>query len=62
MGVYSEYLARNLNWPSLEKERKKQLSMIGQLRGGRDILAFASAMTGPPGISIVYEDRVILEG
>lgn len=47
----------NLNWPSLEEERKKQLLRIGRLRGGRDVLAFASAMTGPPGISIVYEDR-----
>ncbi len=58
MGIYSEYLDRQLDWPALTKERKKQLSRISKLRGDRAILTFASALTKQAPISIDYDDRV----
>jgi len=58
MGVYSEYLDKSFDWPSLVEERKKQLSRIAELRGGRAILTFASAMTKEAPIAIDYDDRV----
>jgi len=58
MGVYSEYLDRNLSFPDLTKERKTQLKRISELRGGRDIIVFASderkAQVAP--VFISYED------
>lgn len=58
MGIYSEYLDRSFDWPALIKERKKQLSRISELRQGRAILTFASAMTKQAPIAIDYDDRV----
>ncbi len=58
MGIYSEYLDKSFDWPTLVKERKKQLSRISKLRGGRAILTFASAMTKQAPIAIDYDDRV----
>lgn len=58
MGIYSEYLDRSFDWPTLVKERKKQLSRIAELRDGRAILTFASAMTKQALIAIDYDDRV----
>ncbi|MCU1240977.1 MAG: hypothetical protein JWO71_1703 [Candidatus Acidoferrum typicum] len=42
MGIYSEYLDKNLPFDDLTKERKKQLARIAKARG-RDILVYASA-------------------
>jgi hypothetical protein len=58
MGIYSEYLDKQFDWPTLSKERKKQLSRISKLRDGRPILTFASALTKQAQISIDYDDRV----
>jgi hypothetical protein len=59
MGIYSEYLDKSFDWPSLTKERKKQLARIAKLRKGRAILVFASAMTKAKApIAIDYDDRV----
>jgi ClpP class serine protease len=58
MGIYSEYIDRLFDWRTLENERKKQLSRISQLRGGRAVLTFASAMTKQDDIAIDYSDRV----
>lgn len=59
MGIYSEYLDSSFDWPTLQEERKKQLLRISQLRDGRAILTFASAMTKHEAdIAIDYNDRV----
>ena len=58
MGIYSEYLDKAMDWPALVKERKKQLSKIRKLRGGRAVAVFASAMTKQAPIAIDYDDRV----
>ncbi len=58
MGIYSEYLDRSFDWPALVKERKKQLLRISELRGGRAIFTFASAIAKRAPISIDYDDRV----
>ena len=58
MGIYSEYLDRSFDWRTLENERKKQLSRISELRDGRAVLAFTSAMTKQADIPIDYNDRV----
>jgi predicted RNA-binding Zn-ribbon protein involved in translation (DUF1610 family) len=42
MGIYSEYLNKNLSFEDLTAERKVQLKRISQLRGNRDILVYAS--------------------
>lgn len=59
MGIYSEYLDSSFDWPTLQEERKKQLLRISQLRDGRAIFTFASAMTKHEAdIAIDYNDRV----
>jgi ClpP class serine protease len=59
MGVYSEYLDRNLSFQDIVAERKKQLQRISTLRGGRDLLVYAADLNkgaiGAP-ISIDYSD------
>jgi hypothetical protein len=42
MGYYSEYLNKHLSFQDITDERKKQLKAISKLRGGRDILVYAS--------------------
>jgi ClpP class serine protease len=46
MGVYSEYLGRQLSFDQLSRERKKQLAEISKLRG-REIIVYASDMHKP---------------
>jgi hypothetical protein len=58
MGIYTEYLDKSFDWPALQAERKKQLSIIAQSRGGRAILTFAAAMAKDAPIAIDYDDRV----
>jgi len=56
VGIYSEYLDRQFNFPDLTAERKQQLHRISQLRG-RDILAFAADLNkGEAPISLNYSD------
>lgn len=57
MGVYTEYLDKNMDFAALTAERKKQLARISSLRGGRDILVYASDLNkGQAPISIDYTD------
>jgi hypothetical protein len=57
MGIYSDYLDRQLGFSELTTERKKQLERISTLRGGRDVLVFAADLnkSNAP-ISIGYSD------
>lgn len=57
MGVYTEYLDRNLAFTDLAGERKVQLRRISELRGGRDVLVYASDLgKGQAPVSIIYAD------
>lgn len=57
MGYYSQYLDRHLNFDQITKERKVQLKQISRIRGGRDILVYASDLTKSNApISIDYSD------
>ncbi len=56
MGIYSEYLGKD--WPALEQERKRQLCKISELRDGRPIIVFASALAKEAPTAIDYDDRV----
>ncbi|MDP8212778.1 MAG: Clp protease ClpP [Candidatus Zapsychrus exili] len=59
MGIYAEYLNKGLHGNQLIQERKKQLAAISKVRGGREVLTFASALTkGKAPISIDYDDIV----
>lgn len=61
MGIYSEYLDKQLDWPSIIVERKKQLARISKLRGGRPVVTFAAALTKTQAdIDISYADRAHL--
>lgn len=53
MGVYSEYLDKQMSFEELSKERKKQLKRISELRG-RGVLVYASNINSniPNGIDI----------
>lgn len=56
MGVYTEYLDRQMNSEELTAERKAQLARIGELRG-RDVLVYAADLNkGEAPISIDYPD------
>jgi Serine dehydrogenase proteinase len=59
MGIYGEYLDRNLSFPDLTAARKEQLRRISALRGGRDVLVYAADLNkgrvNAP-ISIEYAD------
>jgi hypothetical protein len=57
LGIYSEYLDKQMDFAALTAERKAQLKRISELRGGRDILVFAAnlnAFKAP--ISINFSD------
>ncbi|AEL23992.1 SDH family Clp fold serine proteinase [Cyclobacterium marinum] len=58
MGIYTEYLERNLNFEQLAKERKNQLKIISRLRGNRDLIVYSSDLTNKTQapISIDYSD------
>jgi hypothetical protein len=62
MGVYTEYLDRNMSFPELSAERKKQLARISKLRGGRDILVYAADARKhrPPEVSAMIQDDDLL--
>ena len=56
MGIYAEYLDRNLAFDELAAERKKQLKRIAAHRK-RDVLVFAADLRkGAAPIGITYED------
>jgi hypothetical protein len=44
MGVYSDYLSQNMDFNTLNLERKRWLKKIAELRGNRSILTYASAI------------------
>ncbi|GMO29827.1 MAG: hypothetical protein Ta2B_10770 [Termitinemataceae bacterium] len=56
MGVYSEYLSRNMDFIALTAERKQMLRKISSLRDNRDILVMASDLTKNVNNSIEYAD------
>lgn len=61
MGIFTEYLEKNLTFEELNKERKKQLKRISELRGGRDILVYAADLNkNNAPISIVYDDLLAI--
>jgi Serine dehydrogenase proteinase len=62
MGYYTEYLDRDMNAQQLGDERKRQLKLLAQMRGGRDVLVYAAdfdkANTPPALLAISYSDLV----
>ena len=56
MGIYSEYLDKSMNFPQLQDERKRVLKIVSDLRGGRDVLVFASDLSKTANNSIEYSD------
>ena len=58
MGVYTEYLDKNLSFQDLTAERKAQLQRIASLRQGHDILVYASDFnkSNQAPIAISYDD------
>ncbi len=62
MGIYGEYLDRQMNSSRLIGERKKQLRRISELRDGRDVLVYAADLSkGRAPIGIVYADLLPIE-
>lgn len=57
MGIYTEYLDKNMDINDIHAERKKQLERISRIRG-RDIIVFAADLNkgGNAPISIAYDD------
>jgi hypothetical protein len=45
MGIYSDYLNKNMSFDQLTAERKAQLKKIAALRGDRDVIVYASDIT-----------------
>lgn len=45
MGIYAEYLDKNMTFDDLTRERKTMLKRISEIRGGRDILVIASDLS-----------------
>lgn len=58
MGIYTEYLTKQLDFQALQAERKAQLKAIAELRKGRDILVYASDMMKQAPSSIDYSDQL----
>jgi hypothetical protein len=60
MGIYSDYLNRKMTFNDLNAERKKQLKEISKLRGGRDIIVYASDLTNKTNapIAVEYSDNL----
>jgi len=58
VGVYSEYLDRQLSFQDLVNERKIQLGRISTRRGNRDVLVYAADFSkgGQAPIAIGYDD------
>lgn len=58
MGIYSDYLSMNMQFDALTKERKKMLARISQLRGNRNIMVYAAAVTKRGDIAIDESDLI----
>jgi hypothetical protein len=59
MGVYSDYLSRNMDFTLLNAERKQWLKKISELRGDKCILTYASDMNKVgANTSIEYADII----
>lgn len=62
MGKYADYLAGLGNFDEIQLERKKTLSKISELRGGRDMLVLASDLSSPnPLTGIDYTDLLAVQ-
>jgi len=55
VGIYSEYLEGNMDYPQITAERKKQLKRISTIRG-RDVLVYSSDFTKNAPTQIDYSD------
>lgn len=60
MGIYREYLDKNLQQPELDSERKKYLGVL-EVAFDADVLVYAARLTAVPGnlqlpLGITYED------
>ena len=58
MGIYSEYLSKNLTYQQLTDERKKWLKKISELRSNRNIFVYASAVTKRGDVAIDESDLI----
>ena len=59
MGIYSEYLKHGFhNFDEITQERRKWLAKISEIRGGRNIITYASAVTKRGDISIDEGDLI----
>ena len=58
MGIYSDYLSMNMQFDALTSERKKMLSRISALRGGRNIMVYAAAVTKRGDVAIDESDLI----
>ena len=62
MGAYAEYMGRLQSLEDLAKERKAMLSRISKIRGGRDIMVFASDLSASRApIGIDYTDILAVQ-
>ena len=60
MGIYSDYLNRNMSFDQLSAERKIQLQAISKLRGGRDIIVYASDINNKANAPVAIDFSDIL--
>ena len=57
MGIYTEYLEKNMDFNAITAERKRLLTQLSSLRGNRDILVYASDLNkNQAPVSIDYSD------
>lgn len=58
MGLYSEYIGMRMNFDEITKERKQLLKKISDLRDGRNIIVYASAVKQNADVSINEADLI----
>src|SRR5882757_1004747 len=60
MGIYSDFLGKNMNFEQLQAARKEQLKEISKLRGGRDIIVYASDVSNRANAPVALDFTDIL--
>ncbi len=60
MGIYSDYLNKNMSFDQLSSERKIQLNRISKLRGDRDIIVYASDINNKVNAPVAFDYSDIL--
>jgi ClpP class serine protease len=60
MGIYSDYLNKNMSFEELSVERKNQLKIISKLRGDRDIIVYASDISNKSNAPVAIDFTDIL--